>query len=45
MKKDQYGVWEITIPPQDGQCAIPHDSKIKVGHSPSRGSRELVRPK
>ena len=30
MTKDKYGVWEITVPPQDGKCAIPHDSKIKV---------------
>ena len=31
MKKDQYGVWEVIIPPNpDGTCAIPHDSKIKV---------------
>lgn len=31
MKKDPYGVWEITIPPKSpGVAAIPHDSKIKV---------------
>lgn len=31
MKKDEFGVWEITIPPKaPGVCAIPHDSKIKV---------------
>lgn len=31
MKKDNYGVWEVIIPPNpDGTCAIPHDSKIKV---------------
>lgn len=34
MTKDKYGVWEITIPPKDGVCAIPHDSKIKVGRPP-----------
>jgi hypothetical protein len=36
MKKNQFGVWEITIshkPP--GEAAIPHDSKIKVGSSTS----------
>ncbi len=33
MTKDQFGVWEITLPPKDGQCAIPHDSKIKVRHA------------
>ena len=30
MTKDQYGVWEIQVPPKNGVCAIPHDSKIKV---------------
>jgi hypothetical protein len=31
MKKDQFGVWEITVPPKSpGVCAIPHDSKLKV---------------
>lgn len=31
MKKDQYGVWEVTVPPTaTGECAIPHDSKVKV---------------
>lgn len=35
MKRAEYGVWEITIPPNsDGTCAIPHDSKIKA--SPRR---------
>ena len=34
MKKDNYGVWEITVQPLDsGVCAIPHDSKIKVIYS------------
>ena len=30
MTKNEYGVWEITLPPVDGKCVIPHDSKIKV---------------
>lgn len=31
MEKDQYGIWEVIIPPNsDGTCAIPHNSKIKV---------------
>ncbi|KAG6878581.1 alpha-1,4-glucan branching enzyme [Termitomyces sp. T159_Od127] len=31
MKKDDFGVWEITVPPlSPGVCAIPHDSKIKI---------------
>jgi len=35
MKKDNYGVWEVTIPPNpDGSCAIPHDSKIKASPCP-----------
>jgi len=36
MKKDNYGVWEVTIPPNpDGTCAIPHDSKIKASSARS----------
>jgi len=32
LKKDKYGVWEVTLPPKSpGVCAIPHDSKLKVG--------------
>lgn len=31
MTKDNYGVWEIKIPPKaSGEPAIPHDSKVKV---------------
>ena len=30
MKKDPFGVWEITVPAKDGQHAIPHNSKVKV---------------
>lgn len=30
MKKDEYGVFEITIPAVDGKPGIAHDSKIKV---------------
>ncbi|KDQ64388.1 glycoside hydrolase family 13 protein [Jaapia argillacea MUCL 33604] len=31
MKKDHFGIWEITLPPKSpGVCAIPHDSKIKI---------------
>lgn len=31
MDRDQYGVWVISVPPKSpGECAIPHDSKIKV---------------
>lgn len=31
MKKNEYGVFEITMPAQDGKVPIPHGSKIKVG--------------
>jgi 1,4-alpha-glucan branching enzyme len=34
MKKNQFGVFEITVPAKDGQPAIPHDSKIKVREHP-----------
>lgn len=30
MKRDNYGVWEVTLPAKDGQSAIPHNSKVKV---------------
>lgn len=30
MKKNSFGVWEITVPAKDGQPAIPHKSKVKV---------------
>ena len=34
MKRDDFGVWECYVEPkQDGSCAIPHDSMIKVRRS------------
>ncbi|KAF8591476.1 glycoside hydrolase family 13 protein [Ramaria rubella] len=39
MKKDSYGVWEITLLPKDGLPAIPHDSKIKISLVLSSGER------
>ncbi|KAL6915816.1 hypothetical protein ACHAPO_005275 [Fusarium lateritium] len=30
MKKNDFGVFEITIPAQNGQTAIPHNSKLKI---------------
>jgi 1,4-alpha-glucan branching enzyme len=30
MKRDAFGVWEIKLPPVNGQPAIPHDSKLKI---------------
>lgn len=35
MTKDQYGVFEITLPAQNDQPAIPHDSKVKVRRGPT----------
>lgn len=36
MKKNEYGVFEITVPPTaDGKPAIPHNSKIKASTPPS----------
>ncbi|KAE9410007.1 glycoside hydrolase [Gymnopus androsaceus JB14] len=40
MSKNEFGVWEITIPPtSDGACAIPHDSKIKISMVTPSGAR------
>ncbi|KAJ7232223.1 glycoside hydrolase family 13 protein [Mycena haematopus] len=40
MKKNDFGVWEITIPPTNsGACAIPHDSKIKISMVIPSGQR------
>ncbi|GLB34035.1 putative carbohydrate-binding module 48 (Isoamylase N-terminal domain) [Lyophyllum shimeji] len=40
MKKDEFGVWEITVPPASpGVCAIPHDSKIKISMMLPSGER------
>jgi 1,4-alpha-glucan branching enzyme len=37
MQKNEFGVFEITIPPQvNGQAAISHNSKIKVNTSSSK---------
>ena len=31
MTRREYGVWEVSLPPkEDGQPAIPHNSKVKV---------------
>ncbi|KAJ6119902.1 1-4-alpha-glucan-branching enzyme [Penicillium sp. IBT 18751x] len=30
MKKNAFGVWEVTVPAQNGAPAIPHESKIKI---------------
>ena len=31
MKKNPYGVFEITLPSNNGKPAIPHNTKVKVG--------------
>jgi 1,4-alpha-glucan branching enzyme len=36
MAKNDFGVFEVTIPGKDGQPTIPHDSKIKVRLLPLR---------
>ncbi|EJD53798.1 glycoside hydrolase [Auricularia subglabra TFB-10046 SS5] len=39
LTKNNYGVWEISIPPVNGQPAIPHDSKIKISMTIPNGDR------
>ena len=31
MTRGEYGRWEVTLAAKDGQLAIPHGSKVKVG--------------
>ena len=31
MTRSEYGRWEVALPAKDGQLAIPHGSKVKVG--------------
>ncbi|KAI9574760.1 glycoside hydrolase family 13 protein, partial [Boletus coccyginus] len=40
MTKNQYGVWEIALPPKGpGEPAIPHDSKVKISMILPNGTR------
>jgi len=39
MKKDPFGVFEITLPAKDGQPAIPHNSKVKISMIAPSGER------
>ncbi|CAI4211611.1 unnamed protein product [Parascedosporium putredinis] len=39
MKKDEYGVFEITVPAKNGQVAIPHNSKLKISLTLPNGER------
>ncbi|KAF7176696.1 hypothetical protein CNMCM7691_003709 [Aspergillus felis] len=39
MTKDNFGVWEVTVPSKDGMPAIPHDSKVKIAMDIPSGER------
>ncbi|KAI9671202.1 MAG: alpha-1,4-glucan branching enzyme [Caeruleum heppii] len=39
MKRDSYGVWEVTLPARSGQCAISHGSKVKIQLTLPSGER------
>ncbi|KAI9814002.1 MAG: alpha-1,4-glucan branching enzyme [Pycnora praestabilis] len=39
MKRNDYGVWAVTLPPHDGHPAIPHDSKVKISMITPEGER------
>ncbi|KAK8039388.1 branching enzyme (be1) [Apiospora rasikravindrae] len=39
MKRDDFGVWEITLPAVNGQPAIPHNSKIKISMTSKSNER------
>ncbi|KAE8154496.1 pectin lyase fold/virulence factor [Aspergillus avenaceus] len=39
MTKNDFGVWEITVPAVDGAPAIPHNSKIKITMVTPTGER------
>ncbi|GAA5999910.1 1,4-alpha-glucan branching enzyme [Rhodotorula paludigena] len=39
MKKDDFGVWECTVPAQNGKPAIPHNSKVKISMTIPSGER------
>lgn len=43
MTKNSFGVWEVTVPSQDGAAAIPHESKIKASLQPAVMARLLTR--
>ncbi|PGH23167.1 1,4-alpha-glucan-branching enzyme [Polytolypa hystricis UAMH7299] len=39
MKKDDFGVWEVTLPAKGGVPQIPHNSKIKITMTTPEGER------
>lgn len=38
-RKNDYGLWQLTIGPVDGNYAIPHDSKYKISMLTAAGER------
>jgi hypothetical protein len=42
MTKDSFGSFEITLPAQNGEPAIPHNSKLKVSTPPCDYSLRLA---
>jgi hypothetical protein len=38
MNRGDFGVWEVILPAKDGQPAIPHNSRVKVGASPAKST-------
>ncbi|KAJ9295244.1 CAZyme family GH13 [Paecilomyces variotii] len=39
MQKNDFGVWEVTLPAKDGVPAIPHNSKLKISMEIPGGER------
>ncbi|CAE6449752.1 unnamed protein product [Rhizoctonia solani] len=39
MTKDQFGVWSLNVPSNNGACPIPHDSKVKISMVLPNGER------
>lgn len=42
MTKNQFGVFEVTIPGRDGKAVIPHDSKLKARYPIPSSSQSLT---
>ncbi|KAI9854758.1 MAG: alpha-1,4-glucan branching enzyme [Trichoglossum hirsutum] len=39
MKKNNFGVWEVTLPARDGEPIIPHNTKVKISMVTPTGDR------
>lgn len=39
LTKNEYGVWTINLPANNGQCAIPHQSKVKLSMTTASGEK------